>query len=212
MIMREKNNILPADQMMAVLDHAPVAILVSGIDDYEVLYRNKQAEKFFSQMQDQAGVKCYEAAGRSTPCPYCETDNLSEEENPVRRFRFPEDNRFYQRIGKIINLGGRSVHIEYILDITEVQREKENVLAYKEELEKTNERMQFIINTVPGGIAIYKVSDIFETVYFSDGVPELTGPTVEEYRKSLDEDTFQLVYHEDKEGLMETAREAVNTH
>lgn len=210
--MRERKNILPDDQMLTVLDHTPVAILVSGIDDYEVIYRNKQAEKFFSQKQGQAGVKCYEAAGRSTPYPYCEMDNLSEAENPVRRFHFPEDNRFYQRRGKIINLDGRPIHIEYILDITEVQREKENVMAFKEELEKTNERMQFIINTVPGGIAIYKVSDIFETVYFSDGVPELTGHTVEEYKKSLDEDTFQLVYHEDKERLLETAREGVKTH
>ena len=30
---------------------------------------------------------------------------------------------------------------------------------------------QDIINAIPGGVAIYKVSDIFETVYYSDGVP-----------------------------------------
>lgn len=211
-MMTEENGILPAEQMLTVLDNAPVAILVSGIDNHEVIYRNKQAEKFFPQAPGRAGIKCYEAAGRSTPCPYCKTDNLTEEETLVHRFRFPKDNRVYQRRGKITNLGGQPVRIEYILDITEVQREKENATAYKEELEKTNERMQFIINTVPGGIAIYKVSDIFETVYFSEGVPDLTGFTIEEYRKSIDEDTFQLIYYEDKAKLLETAREAIKTH
>ena len=29
--------------------------------------------------------------------------------------------------------------------------------------------MQDTINAIPGGVAIYKVTDIFETVYFSDG-------------------------------------------
>lgn len=211
-MMMEKNDMLPAGQMLAVLDNAPVAILVSGIDNHEVIYRNKQAEKFFPQAPGRAVIKCYEAAGRSTPCPYCKTDNLSNEENLVHRFRYPKDNRVYQRRGKIMNLGGQSVRIEYILDITEVQKEKETATAYKEELEKTNERMQFIINAVPGGIAIYKVSDVLETVYFSDGVPELTGYTVEEYKKSVDEDTFKLVYHEDKAKLLEKAREAIETH
>lgn len=36
--------------------------------------------------------------------------------------------------------------------------------------EKTAQ-LQNIINAIPGGVAIYKVSDIFETVYYSDGVP-----------------------------------------
>lgn len=38
--------------------------------------------------------------------------------------------------------------------------------------EKTAQ-LQNIINAIPGGVAIYKVSDIFETVYYSDG---RTGP------------------------------------
>lgn len=42
--------------------------------------------------------------------------------------------------------------------------------------EKTAQ-LQNIINAIPGGVAIYKVSDIFETVYYSDGVPALSGYT-----------------------------------
>lgn len=40
---------------------------------------------------------------------------------------------------------------------------------------------QDIINAIPGGVAIYKVSDIFETVYYSDGVPALSGYSRDEY-------------------------------
>ena len=203
---------LPADQMLAVLDNAPVAILVCGIDNYELIYRNKQAEEIFLQKPGKAGIKCYEAAGRDTPCPFCESGRLKEEEALVRRFRSSANGRVYQRSGKIINWGGRPAHIEYILDITEVQRQKEHTQAYKEELEKANEKMQFIINTVPGGIAIYKISDIFENVYFSEGVPELTGYTVEEYQRAIGQDPLSLVYHKDKAKLLEKAEEAVRTH
>lgn len=45
----------------------------------------------------------------------------------------------------------------------------------EKERESANEKMQDIINAIPGGVAVYKVSDIFETIYFSDGVPQLSG-------------------------------------
>ena len=45
--------------------------------------------------------------------------------------------------------------------------------------------------------SIYKVSDIFETIYFSDGVPELSGYTVEEYRELVKRDAAEMTYCED---------------
>ncbi|MBO1687776.1 hypothetical protein HJU46_17015, partial [Clostridium butyricum] len=53
-------------------------------------------------------------------------------------------------------------------------------IRLEQDLKQANEKMQDIINAIPGGVAIYRVSDMFETVYFSDGVPELSGYTVEE--------------------------------
>lgn len=212
-IMQEKkNSVLPANQMLAVLDNAPVAILVSGLDNYELIYRNKKAEKFFPNVPGKTGMKCYEAAGRNTPCPQCESDRIDEDDTLVRQFRFPVDDRIYQRSGKTIKWGDRPAHIEYILDITEEQKEKKHAREIKEELAEVNEKMQFIINTIPGGIAIYKISDRFEMVYFSDGVPEITGNTMEEYQESIRQDVFRLVYHEDRAALMESAQEAIKTH
>lgn len=75
-----------------------------------------------------------------------------------------------------------------------------------------NEKMEDIINAIPGGVAIYKVSDIFETVYFSDGVPELSGYTVEEYRELIKGDAARLTYPEDKAMVVEKLRKAIRTH
>ncbi len=74
------------------------------------------------------------------------------------------------------------------------------------------ELLQDIINAIPGGVAIYRVTDKFETVYFSDGVPELTGYTVEEYQELVKRDAAELTYREDTQMVVERAMEVVRTH
>ncbi|MEQ2679925.1 PAS domain-containing protein [Enterocloster citroniae] len=81
----------------------------------------------------------------------------------------------------------------------------------KEELVSANEKTQNIINAIPGGIAIYRVSDIFETVYFSEGVPALSGYSVEEYRDLVQQNAALMIYEEDL-GLVEAkAREIIKS-
>ena len=72
--------------------------------------------------------------------------------------------------------------------------------------------MEDIINAIPGGVAIYKVSDIFETIYFSDGVPELSGYTVEEYKELVKGDAAEMTYREDTEMVVSKAMEVIRTH
>ena len=72
-----------------------------------------------------------------------------------------------------------------------------------------NDKMQDIINAIPGGVAIYKVSDIFEAVYFSDGVPELSGYTVEEYRELTMQDAALMTYWKDMDMVVSKAREVI---
>ena len=82
----------------------------------------------------------------------------------------------------------------------------------EEELTKASEKMQDIINAIPGGVAIYRVSDVFETIYFSDGVPELTGYTVEEYQTLIQKDAAELTYREDTDMVVSEARKVIETH
>ncbi len=72
--------------------------------------------------------------------------------------------------------------------------------------------MQDIINAIPGGVAIYKASDIFQTIYFSDGIPALTGHTVEEYRQMMEEDASERIFGEDIKKVRDAARQVIKTH
>lgn len=79
----------------------------------------------------------------------------------------------------------------------------------EKELARANEQMQSVINAIPGGVAIYRMSDIFETVYFSDGVPELSGYTAEEYRELMKCDAAEMTYPEDTARVVESVKRAV---
>lgn len=68
---------------------------------------------------------------------------------------------------------------------------------------------QDIINAIPGGFAIYKVSDIFETVYYSDGVPALSGYSRDEYDLLIKQDAADLIYQEDAAMVIRKIRQVL---
>ncbi|MFR9062523.1 MAG: PAS domain-containing protein [[Clostridium] scindens] len=59
--------------------------------------------------------------------------------------------------------------------------------------------------------AIYKVSDIFETVYFQMECRRLSGYTVEEYQKAIKQDAAGLTYKEDTQKVVDKAMEVIRT-
>lgn len=68
---------------------------------------------------------------------------------------------------------------------------------------------QDIINAIPGGVAIYKVSDIFETVYYSGGVPALSGYSRDEYDLLIKQDAADLIYQEDAAMVIRKIRQVL---
>ncbi len=74
--------------------------------------------------------------------------------------------------------------------------------AMNRELETAKRKVDHLVNTIPGGIAIYRVTDRFETLYFSDGVAALSGHTPEEYMAAIGLDATSLVYPADKKRLL----------
>ena len=200
---------ISASQTAAVLDNAPVAVYVCAADSWELLYVNRLAQELFFSVPYSQGITCYEAAGFDRPCLFCRADRMNRTELFDRDFRHPTNGRIYRLSGKLIDWDGREAHIEYISDITENYAEEERTKALSRELKETFSKMQDIINAIPGGVAIYKVTDMFETQYFSDGVPELTGYSVEEYRELARRDAVGLVYWEDRKMVAEKAKEVV---
>lgn len=81
--------------------------------------------------------------------------------------------------------------------------------AMEEKLKLSNLQLENIVNAIPGGVAIYKVSDIFETVYFSNGVPVLSGYTVEEYNELIKQDAANMTYYEDTDMVVDSVRDAL---
>lgn len=91
-------------------------------------------------------------------------------------------------------------------DVNEQQR-------LEKELANANKRMENIINSIPGGVAIYSVGDRFETIYFSDGVPALNGYSTEEFHEIVKHrNTATMIYHEDHDMVKAKAYEVIKTH
>ncbi|MDD3164362.1 MAG: PAS domain-containing protein, partial [Oscillospiraceae bacterium] len=74
--------------------------------------------------------------------------------------------------------------------------------AANDKLEQTKRQIDHLVNSIPGGIAIYRMTDRFETLYFSDGVAELSGHTREEYENRIGDDASSIMYPPDKQRLM----------
>ncbi|MGI6058082.1 MAG: PAS domain-containing protein [Blautia sp.] len=93
-----------------------------------------------------------------------------------------------------------------------VYRDVSGQVQMEKELIAEKDKVQDIVNAISGGVAIYRVSDILETIYFSDGVPELSGYTVEEYHKLVKRDAVEMTYWEDTEMVIEKVQEVIRTH
>ena len=102
----------------------------------------------------------------------------------------------------IFDDGGRPIRAAAIgRDVTEK-------MEAARKAEAANEEIQNIINAIPGGVTIYRVSDIFETIYFSDGVAALTGYSPEEYGEIIKQDAANLIYPADAEMVICKVRDA----
>lgn len=334
--MKEKTSPSP-NQMAAILDNAPVAVYVSAVDNWELLYHNRLAKKLMLHKSPRKISTCYQEAGFDQPCPFCQVKKMDRDEFLVREFCRPSNGRVYQLSGKIIDWDGRPAHIEYIVDITDRKKEENSSRALREELQAifssipcglavyqydgekitplfhnpafyeimgyseenirhleretsylgvhpedlpllqkkvhhiiqqegiirnthrvyndrknqycwihlqgavksqpdgkkllycvysdvseqqrlrqeltaANEKMQDIVNAIPGGIVIYRVADSLETMYFSDGVPELCGYTVEEYQELTRAHAAEMIYPADIDMVLKKLRKPVYTH
>lgn len=74
---------------------------------------------------------------------------------------------------------------------------------------KTGKMMNQLINMLPGGIAIYKVGNDIETLYFSDGLPKLSGYSYNEYMDYTQKDVINnIVYKDDRHNLMQSIKKS----
>ncbi len=99
-------------------------------------------------------------------------------------------------VGSVISWNDKKVMHGIAMDIS---KEKENDIKFES-----------LLNTLPGGVAIYKIGSQIETVYSSEGVPKLSGRTMEEYSKWVQEDLFgNTVFEDDLPKMMKVIEQSV---
>lgn len=185
------------EQLVSVLDNTPTAVVVMAIDDNELLFANGAARKI-KEFGEQA---CGLTFAFEQLCPG--NESLNRTELVEREVSF--SGKIYELKGKIIDWGDRAAQIEYIWDVTEQRR-------LEVELTAANDKMQNIVNSIPGGVAVYRVASEFETVYFSEGVPAMLGYKAEEYEELFSHDAMKAIYPEDTASAKKSIYETVKNH
>ena len=83
-----------------------------------------------------------------------------------------------------------------------------NISALKE----TRLELAHLIHSIPGGIASYRIEGgRFVPVFYSDGVPVLSGHTREEFEKLVREDALDIIYEADRGRVAAAAKIAVES-
>lgn len=203
MIMEDYLSVLEADQTASVLDNAPVAIYVSALDNWELLYANRMARAHFSGQLLKPGLTCYQAAGQDRPCPFCSAEKMSRETLLVRKFRHPQNGRVYELSGKIVDWADRPAQIEYIVDITDREREEERSRSLRAELEET-------FTSIPCGLCVYQFDGVrISPVFHNPAFYEIMGYSDEHIRDVEQSTDFLGVHPGDADTLRQKIQQAI---
>ncbi len=105
----------------------------------------------------------------------------------------------------VILPNGRKVIYSICIDITPIIEANEN-------LELLNAEIQNLVNSVPGGVVTFKISDgLVQCLYFSDGVAQMCGYTPQEYRLELETNGLSHIINEnDYQRVMMAVKEIVS--
>lgn len=186
------------DQLESILDNSPTTILISALENRELLYANKEARSRMSMECPGGQITCYQAFGYEKPCPTCPAGTIGPGKSSLRELLHPENRHTYRYVGKDINWAGRPAHIEYITDISEQKL--------------LEQELDHLVNSITGGIASYEVRDgCYIPVYFSDGVMAISGYTREEHDEMIKNDALDIIYETDRERVRSAAAKALES-
>ena len=104
-----------------------------------------------------------------------------------------------QRSMHILDQSGNEVILAYYTDIT-VQKQLE------ESLTQEAKKYEVLVNSIPGGVGLYRMDEKFTPIFYNDGVCRLCGLTREEYEKAVRSSALSVFYPDDVEGLKEEIR------
>lgn len=72
----------------------------------------------------------------------------------------------------------------------------------EQDMQAEAEKYETLVNSIPGGVGIYKIDDKFTPMYFNDRVCELCGMTREEYTEAIRESAIVVFHPDDMDGMV----------
>ena len=164
-----------------MMDEYDGNVYISDMDSYELLYLNKTAAKTLYETTHQhfselCGCKCYEVIqGRTSPCPFCTNDRITEDEFYEWEFDNPNLERTFMIKDRVINWEGKRARLELSHDMYSAE--------YK--LAKKDMERDAIIRTIPGGFARVDARDMRTILWYSGGFLSMIGYTEEQFKNEL---------------------------
>ncbi|MEG1997345.1 MAG: PAS domain-containing protein, partial [Clostridiales bacterium] len=96
---------------------------------------------------------------------------------------------------------GREIVFAYCTDITAQKQMEETIRAGVEKYET-------LVNSVPSGVSMYKLDEMFTPIFLSDRVYELCGMTKEEYLAVTHGSTLDILHPDDRQGFVDAVQAA----
>lgn len=163
---------------------------------YKVLYKNNASRRYINCKEELVEEREFFDEMPNFRDFLFQTNLVQIEQHEI--FYDSKLNKYFEAIAY---QEGEGYVVCMLYDITEHEN---GILRRKEE-------MKNIINAIPRGVALYKVrANEVETVYFSDGVPALSGYSINEYEKVTKQDVFELCYQGDREKIENAIARCIN--
>ncbi|MBC8530317.1 PAS domain-containing hybrid sensor histidine kinase/response regulator [Gehongia tenuis] len=106
-----------------------------------------------------------------------------------------------QRSQHILEENGSEIILAYYTDVTEQKQLEQSLLL-------ETQRYETLVNSIPGGVGLYRLDEKFTPTYFNDRVCELCGMTRTEYKAAIQKSAISVFHPDDITGMIEEANAA----
>jgi PAS domain S-box-containing protein len=148
--MEEKDNALKA--MTHILNGIDALIYTTVPETCEILFINDHMKKHYGIENDVTGQKCYIVfqEGKDEKCEFCPCHQLDRDPDSVVEWEehSPLTNRIYRNTDRYIKwYDGRTVHIQYGVDITDIVQAQEHLKTRDALLQAVNRAAALLLTT-----------------------------------------------------------------
>lgn len=137
------------DKFFDVFDNLNELVFAADVDSYELVYMNKLSMKMsgFSSRDDYAGKKCYNVIqGCSSPCTMCKNRELTVGSFVEWQYYNPKMDKYLLMKDTLVETGGRRLHFELAIDITEQERRSDLFRDYQDLEKIVNNGIRLALN------------------------------------------------------------------